>query len=985
MLKHKILSFAIIICLLFTFAPSYTFAAVQSGSCGDNLTWSCNSSAGTLTIRGTGDMYDYDYFADAPWRYLNFETVNIESGVLSIGERAFSGCTYIKTVNLPSTVNDIGKDAFYNCSLITEIKLPSSLRNIGDYAFGSCSKLSGITLTEGIESIGSYAFSGCALTEVVIPKSLQNMGDNCFGSCTKLTKFTVADGNQYFSADGDGVLYNADKTRIIKRPPAMPGSSAIVPDSVEIIGYGAFADCSGITAVTIPEGVTEIERSAFARSGLTSAVVYAGVNYGVDVFSGCKNLESVTIENGVKVICSGMFNNCSKISDITIPESVESIEPLGFGRCTGLKSAVIGSGVRIIDMWAFMNCSKLEKINIPDSVERIYSEAFKDCTNVSEVYIGSGLKSIISSAFSGDTLIKSITVSEENNRFSSDNGVLYNKDKTRLLIYPQSKPETEYVLPSTVKTIEYSAFSGCKNIERIVLNNGLEEIMGNAFYNCTALNKADIPESVVKVGAGIFKNTAFYDENDNEEALYNCGWLLEVNSKLKELTVSPGTKGLADGICSSWSCDIETVLIPASVKILPVEAFEGLDNLKQIAVDTDNALYSTIDGILYNKEKTQLISYPRGKADSEYRIPDTVTVVSDNAFYKCGNLTSVAFPNSVRAVGEDAFYECKKLESISLNDGLKSISSRAFSWCESLAEISIPQSVISIGADAFYYNKIYRDKSNWDNNFLYVSDCLVSVDCSSGVDNFGEELLIKEGTRLIADRVLAYNLNNVKKLYLPESLVYTGSGIASRCMNLEEIIVADGNTSLKAADGVLYDYDMEKLIQYSRGKNDTKFSIPDTVTEIGSLAMAYCDKIEQLVIPDSVKKIDDEAFYYAESLKKIIYAAEREQWDKIIIGDGNDALEDAELECVEQYVDVSVVRGEDKCAAEAVLYGIQNGKTVIAAAYKKNGRLLDAQFVRYDGSNLTFMLDKDADIIKVFVWNEDMSAPVLKHPAVISL
>ena len=80
-----------------------------------------------------------------------------------------------------------------------------------------------------------------------------------------------------------------------------------------------------------------------------------------------------------------------------------------------------------------------------------------------------------------------------------------------------------------------------------------------------------------------------------------------------------------------------------------------------------------------------------------------------------------------------------------------------------------------------------------------------------------------------------------------------------------------------------------------------------------------------------------------------------------------------------------MVRGEDKCAAEAVLYGIQNGKMVIAAAYKKNGRLLDAQLVRYDGSKPTFMLDKDADIIKVFVWNEDMSAPVLKHPAVISL
>ena len=88
-------------------------------------------------------------------------------------------------------------------------------------------------------------------------------------------------------------------------------------------------------------------------------------------------------------------------------------------------------------------------------------------------------------------------------------------------------------------------------------------------------------------------------------------------------------------------------------------------------------------------------------------------------------------------------------------------------------------------------------------------------------------------------------------------------------MNLEEIIVADGNTSLRAADGILYDYDMKKLIQYSRGRNDTKFSIPDTVTEIGSLAMAYCDKIEQLVIPDSVKKIDDEAFYYAESLNNI--------------------------------------------------------------------------------------------------------------------
>ena len=163
----------------------------QSGSCGDNLTWTY--SPGTLTISGTGAMADYYYDDDTPWYNYRFsiKSIVISDGVTRIGSRAFYNCSSLTSVTIPNSVTSIGSSAFRGCSSLTSITIPNSVKSIGDYAFQKCSSLSSITIPNSVTSIGKYAFSDCSsLTSVTIGNSVTSIGDCTFWKCSSLTSVT---------------------------------------------------------------------------------------------------------------------------------------------------------------------------------------------------------------------------------------------------------------------------------------------------------------------------------------------------------------------------------------------------------------------------------------------------------------------------------------------------------------------------------------------------------------------------------------------------------------------------------------------------------------------------------------------------------------------------------------------------------------------------------------------------------------------------
>ncbi|MCR5157642.1 MAG: leucine-rich repeat domain-containing protein [Prevotella sp.] len=257
-------------------------SADDSGPCGDGLTYNYVESTHTLTIsktgEGTGKMNNF-YYDNRPWSSYCDEIVKvvIESGVTSIGNNAFHGCSALTSVDIPEGVTSIGYGAFSSCSGLTSVDIPEGMTSIGDYAFADCSGLTSVDIPKGVTSIGNRAFESCiSLTSVGIPAGVTSIGNNAFCNCDGLT-------------------------------------SVDIPSGVTSIGYSAFSFCDRLTSVTIPEGVTTINEGTFQA---------------------CTRLNSLSLPDGLKNIKQRAFQYCYELKTLTIPASVEGIYSEAFDGCS---------------------------------------------------------------------------------------------------------------------------------------------------------------------------------------------------------------------------------------------------------------------------------------------------------------------------------------------------------------------------------------------------------------------------------------------------------------------------------------------------------------------------------------------------------------------------------------------------------------------------------------------------------------------------
>ena len=272
--------------------------ADDSGSCGENVTYSFVESTGTLTISGTGAMTKYNS-SNRPWYNYrsSIKKVVINNGVTSIGDYAFYGCTGLTSITIPNSVTSIGYQAFFFCKRLTSITIPNSVTTIGSNAFSYCEGLTSITIPNSVTSIGDYAFL----------------------ECTGLTSINVAEDNLNY-ASVDGVLYNKDKNTLITCPMGKTGSITI-PNSVTSIGDGAFEWCTGLTSITIPNSVTSIGDAAFADcTGLTSVTIPNSVtSIGYAAFSECTGLTSMTVEATNPPLCVNYYGAGLDMPNYNIP------------------------------------------------------------------------------------------------------------------------------------------------------------------------------------------------------------------------------------------------------------------------------------------------------------------------------------------------------------------------------------------------------------------------------------------------------------------------------------------------------------------------------------------------------------------------------------------------------------------------------------------------------------------------------------------
>lgn len=551
---------------------------IDSGTCGENLTWTLDSN-GLLTISGSGEMMDYDTWdvGDySPFFYKkdDIRTVIILDGVTDIGDSVFFRCTGLTSITIPNSITGIGFEAFYGCSGLTSITIPDSATYIGRYAFAGCENLKSVNISDSVTCIDSYAFKNCvSLTSITIPDGVKSIEDGVFYACSSLDVINIADsvinigyeafrGTKYYEDSSNWTNSGLYIGNHLIKADYYHGANYIQEDylikngTVCIASY-AFFGCEGLSNITIPESVKGIGRSAFSgcRGLLSVKIPSNAICIGDGAFTNCSSLNSISVDerNGVyhsdgnclidtntKSLLRGCLN-----SEIPNDESVKSIAQSAFSGCSGLSTVVIPDNITSIGNRAFADCSDLTKITIPDSVTNIEEYAFsgttiyKDKSNWADniLYIGKHLIKA-NNEIQGDCIIRNGTVCIADGAFFGCSSLI------------------SLNIPDGVTGIGDSAFSGCDSLNGILIPNSVTNIGGYAFMNCTNLKNIRISDEVTSIEESVFNN---------------CTNLTTITIPNNVKTI--GERAFVD--CNS----LENVTIPNSVNWIKANAFNGCSAL----------------------------------------------------------------------------------------------------------------------------------------------------------------------------------------------------------------------------------------------------------------------------------------------------------------------------------------------------------------------------------------------------------------------
>lgn len=529
----------------------------------------------------------------------------------------------IKSIEISSGITSIGKESFRGHYNLTNVTISGvTLTEIGDSAFSECYKLEKITLPNSLKRIGTYAFSECSvLNNITIPDGVTEIGTSAFDECKALT-------------------------------------SVVIPEGVTAISSHLFEKCENLNSVTIKGNITNIGASAFSRCTNLKTVSKDSLLVSIDnsAFSWCENLENITIPYGVKTIGDYAFSGCENIQASTIPDSITSVGQSSFSNCNWLES--LPKNLTSIGDTAFTNCKKIKNIEISKDLESIGSNAFQGCSGV-----------------------EYITVDKDCQHYSSDEyGVLYNKDKTEIILYPANSGNTEFVIPDSITNIKGATFYNCSNLVSVTIPDSVTNIGTEAFWGCTALKNLTLGKGVKTVGRDAFKCKNGGD--DVFKDVYYTGTLADWCEITFEedviLSSFSNPMYLAENLYINGGL-LTDLVIPEGMTEVKANSFTGCDCIKSVT------------------------------------FPETVKSIGDWAFSNCSGLTEVVLPDSVVSIGYGAFDTCKNLEKVEIGSGINVIHSSAFTKCSSLKYIHISPDATILTAQSGPCNSSVYICSNIDN------------------------------------------------------------------------------------------------------------------------------------------------------------------------------------------------------------------------------------------------------------------------------
>jgi len=566
MKRLLILSFISLIAVLVYSQSIKTVNVSTAGTLKNLITSAETKTITSLTVTGNIDSRDFVFMRD---KLSLLSVLDLSMATIKLYTGADGTNTGVYTVY---NANEIPLYALYDPLLftykgtLTSIKFPSTTTKIGEKAFYYCYSLSGT---------------------IIIPASLTKIGSMAFYGCSSLSAFSVVGTNPRYSS-GNGVLFNKNQDSLFIFPPAK-GSTYTIPSTVKHIGSSAFDNCYKVSSVIIPSTVTSIGSYAFAG-------------------------------------CSGI------VGSLTLPTSLKTLGDYAFYGCSGLSGTV----------------------TIPATLTDFGNYCFLESNNIS-----------------------SFVVNTSNPNYSSENGLLYSKNMDSLFICPPAKTGA-ISIPTTVKLIGSHAFYNCSKITgSINISENVNYIGYYAFYGCTSLSVFEVNPQNTYFSA---ENGVLFSKNKDRLIAFPI---------TKSGTYSmPTTVMQIDPAAFAFSQLSGTLVLPASVNSIGDYAFYNAKQLTAIDVDSFNPRYSSVDGVLLNRNQDTLFVCPFAKSGN-YTVPANVKHINYSAFDGCAGITAVTLPGSLQSIGAYAFEYCTGLTKILLPQHTTNISDGAFYSCTAMTELSI--------------------------------------------------------------------------------------------------------------------------------------------------------------------------------------------------------------------------------------------------------------------------------------------------------
>ena len=804
---------------------------------------------GTASVTGIGSFSDSNVIIPSTV-IENQKTYT----VISIGNKAFSGCTNLTSVTIPNSVTSIGNCAFFNCVNLSNIHVDSNnpvYSSMDGVLFNKdktvliqypSEREGEYIIPESVNLIGNYAFAGCmGATSLIIPEGVEEITHNAFYKFKGLQKIQF-------------------------------------PSTLKTIGENAFFACMNLQEINIPDSVTSIGAGAFAN---------------------CKSLEQVDIPNYVKEIGDSAFYKCEKLKFAYIPDNCIYAGAYMFNYCHSLEKVIVGAGIGEIQVGFFLNCNNLREIYFLGDNPGInydvffvydYLEILNRCYSPSdinpEIYIETVQNNTPIVYYLQDKLGWNITIHEyllseiqkhiathsnfsyllgncikykeleigENN-FSFVNGAIvsYQGDFPVIMV-----PDTFSGIPVT--EIGANTFENCESVYAIIIPASVNMIGDKAFVNCPRLKTVQFRGNAPEASEDIFEgdhcvvycergtdgwysswkgmdvltiewstvDDFIYELSDNEITIIGytgASPYLEIPSEINGYSVTRIAEYAFFG-----EKNIFRVYVPESIAYIGFAGFAGCTNLSMVVFKGNTELDNSV------------FCYCRNL--SEVVLPKNIKSITNYAFIGCNNLKSIHISEGVVSVGDNAFSGCKNLKDAIVPDSVKNIGYNAFSECDSL-----PPVLFSTGG------KTLIRYSAWNKDDTYVIPATVTnIACSAFFECQNlVNIVIPNGVTAIGGNAFQY-CGNLTNVIVPDSIKFIGNDAFDRCDKLPPVLFSVGK---------------KILVRYSPLNEDASYVIPNNVSIISNEAFSGCISLNSIIIPDNVIEIGEGAFTMCFNLKNI--------------------------------------------------------------------------------------------------------------------